>query len=62
MQQDRPQERTATDERVAENRTPAPHVSLTGHPENDDPGTGLPLGTHRNDKSPLDWRPFRSNG
>ena len=59
---DRSNEPSATDERVQENQTPSPHVSLTGHPEQDDPGTGLPLGTHRNDKSPLDWRPTRNNG
>jgi hypothetical protein len=48
-------ERTETDERVAENRTPAPIASVTRNDDTElDPATGLPRGMHDDDASPLD--------
>ena len=49
---DRSNEPTETDERVAENQSPAPIASWT-HDEVD-PSTGLPRGQHDDDSSPLD--------
>jgi hypothetical protein len=55
MENDRSNERTETDERVAENRTPAERAPLTRDDRADtDPATGLPRGTHGDDASPLD--------
>ncbi len=55
MENDRPSDRTETDERVAENRTPAPRAPLTRDDATDtDPATGLPRGMHDDDASPLD--------
>jgi hypothetical protein len=67
MNEDRSTERTETDERVAENQSPAPIASLTREPDGDiDPATGLPRGQHDNDASPLDpgepLDPFRGKG
>jgi hypothetical protein len=39
-------ERTQTDERVAENQTPAPIASLTRDAGDVEPATGLPRGQH----------------
>ena len=47
-------ERTETDERVAENQTPAPIASLTRDAGDVEPATGLPRGQHDDDSSPLD--------
>lgn len=47
-------ERTETDERVAENRAGVPIRTITGNVEDSDPSTGLPRGTHDDDSSPLD--------
>jgi hypothetical protein len=47
-------EPTATDERVAENATPARREPVTRHEGDTDPETGLPPGTHPDDSSPLD--------
>lgn len=48
-------ERTETDERVAENQSPAPIAPLTRDAKTDiDPATGLPRGQHDDDASPLD--------
>jgi len=55
MDQDHSNEPTETDERVAENQTPAPIASLTRDADTDvEPGTGLPRGQHDDDSSPLD--------
>ncbi len=55
MQDDRSNERTETDERVAENRTPAPVAPITRDNGADvDSDTGLPRGMHADDSSPLD--------
>ena len=54
MDQDQTSERTETDERVAENRTPAPIASVTRDDADVDPSTGLPRGMHDDDASPLD--------
>jgi hypothetical protein len=54
MDQNRISERTETDERVAENRTPAPIASVTRDDAGVDPSTGLPPGMHDDDASPLD--------
>jgi hypothetical protein len=52
---DRAHERTETDERVAENQSPAPIAPLTRDAKTDtDPATGLPRGQHDDDASPLD--------
>ncbi len=52
---DRSNEPTATDERVAENAAPAPVAPVTRKPDADvDPATGLPRGMHDDDASPLD--------
>lgn len=51
--EDRPQERTETDERVAENATPSPRTTITGRMEDTDPETGLPRGMHDDDRSPV---------
>jgi hypothetical protein len=52
MKDDEP---TETDERVAENRSPAPIASLTRDAKTDtDQTTGLPRGQHDDDASPLD--------
>lgn len=56
MQDDRSHERTETDERVAENQTPAERVPVTRDDGAVDPDTGLPRGTHGDDSSPLDKR------
>jgi|GEM_PF-2452466 len=62
---DRSDERTETDERVAENAAPAPRTSVVGAGSDAplDPATGLPLGQHDDDRSPLDRNgpldPFR---
>jgi hypothetical protein len=53
MNDDRSTERTETDERVAENRTPSPRRAV-GDAADADPATGLPKGTHDDDRSPLD--------
>jgi hypothetical protein len=55
MEDDRSGERTETDERVAENRAPAPVASVTRDDDPSvDPATGLPRGMHDDDASPLD--------
>jgi hypothetical protein len=55
MEKDRSNQRTETDERVAENRTPAERAPLTRDGGSDiDPATGLPRGMHDDDASPLD--------
>ena len=54
MDQDRSSERTETDERVAENQTPAPIASVTRDARDVDPNTGMPPGMHDDDSSPLD--------
>ena len=55
MENDRSNEPTETDERVAENRTPAQRAPLTRDDSTDtDPASGLPRGMHDNDASPLD--------
>ncbi|HEY4440733.1 MAG TPA: hypothetical protein VGN14_09765 [Candidatus Elarobacter sp.] len=46
--------RTETDERVAENATPAPRAPVTRREGDTDPATGLPPGMHDDDRSPLD--------
>ena len=52
---DRTNERTETDERVAENRAGVPIAPVTRHDDADiDPSTGLPRGMHDDDASPLD--------
>jgi hypothetical protein len=53
---DRPNdERTETDERVAENAAPSPRAPVTRDDGADvDPATGLPRGMHDDDRSPLD--------
>ena len=51
---DRTNERTETDERVAENQTPAQRVAISKDPAQTDPATGLPIGMHDDDRSPLD--------
>jgi hypothetical protein len=55
MENDRSGERSETEERVAENRTPSERAPLTrdDSPETD-PATGLPRGMHDDDASPLD--------
>ncbi len=50
---DRSNERTETDERVAENRGGAPVAPATRDAREADPVTGLPPGVH-DDASPLD--------
>ncbi|HEY0615545.1 MAG TPA: hypothetical protein VGC96_12920 [Candidatus Elarobacter sp.] len=61
---DRSSERTETDERVAENQTPAPIASWDAGEA--DPATGLPRGMHDDDASPVDpgkpLDPFRGKG
>jgi hypothetical protein len=52
MQDDRPSERTETDERVAENQAAAPIA--TWDEDSADPATGLPRGMHDDDASPVD--------
>ena len=55
MNDDRSSERTETDERVAENQTPAQVAPVTRRADADvDPATGLPRGMHDDDTSPLD--------
>jgi hypothetical protein len=55
MDDDRSSERTETDERVEENRHPAPVAPVTRSPQADvDAQTGLPRGMHDDDASPLD--------
>lgn len=58
MDQDRSgNERTETDDRVAENQTPAPITTVFDDEDSDDevdPATGLPRGMHDDDASPLD--------
>ncbi len=55
MEDDRSNERTETDERVAENLMPAERVPVTRDDTGaTDPSTGLPRGTHDDDGSPLD--------
>ena len=55
MEDDRSNERTETDERVDENRTPSPRAPVTRDDDAPvDPGTGLPPGMHDDDASPLD--------
>jgi len=54
MEDDRSNERTETDERVAENRTPAPRAPVARDDSAVDPGTGMPPGMHEDDASPLD--------
>jgi hypothetical protein len=55
MQHDDSGERTETDERVAENRTPAARLPVTRNEDAEiDPATGLPRGMHDDDSSPLD--------
>ena len=53
MDDDRSNQHTETDERVAENRTPSPRRAV-GDAADADPATGLPKGTHDDDRSPLD--------
>ena len=53
MEDDRSTDRTETDERVAENRTPSPRRAI-GDAADADPATGLPKGSHPDDRSPLD--------
>ena len=54
MNEDRSSERTETEERVAENRTPSERVPVTRKSGDTDPATGLPPGMHDDDRSPLD--------
>lgn len=55
MEDNRSNERTETDERVAENQTAAPRAPITRDDSTDtDPATGLPRGMHDDDASPLD--------
>jgi hypothetical protein len=54
MTDDQSQERTETDERVEENRTPAPVASVARDDSDVELGTGLPSGQHDDDASPLD--------
>jgi hypothetical protein len=55
MENDRSNERTETDERVAENQVPAQRAPVTRDDSGDtDPATGLPRGMHDDDASPLD--------
>jgi hypothetical protein len=54
MNEDRSTERTETDDRVDENRTPSERVPLTRKTGDTDPATGLPPGMHDDDHSPLD--------
>ncbi|GAC1659900.1 MAG: hypothetical protein NVS4B13_06260 [Candidatus Elarobacter sp.] len=55
MDEDRSNERTETEERVAENQAPAPIASVTRDPKSEvERGTGLPRGMHDDDASPLD--------
>jgi hypothetical protein len=52
---DRSNEPTATEERVAENAAPSPVAPVTGKADAGiDPATGLPRGMHDDDSSPLD--------
>jgi hypothetical protein len=53
MKDDHSTERTETDERAAENRTPSPRRAV-GDAAEADPATGLPKGMHDDDRSPLD--------
>jgi hypothetical protein len=48
-----PAERTATDDRIDENREPAPIAPVTRDPEKSEPG-GLPPGQSDSTRSPLD--------
>ncbi len=53
--EDRSNERTETDERVAENQMPAPRAPVSRDDDAPvDPGTGMPPGMHGDDASPLD--------
>jgi hypothetical protein len=54
VMKDRTNERTETDERIAENQTPAPRISVIKDTTHVDPATGLPEGMHDDDRSPLD--------
>jgi hypothetical protein len=54
MNEDASNERTETDERVAENRAPSPIAPVTRNDEPVDPQTGMPSGMHDDDTSPLD--------
>ncbi len=55
MKDDRSNEPTETDERVAENRTPSERAPVTRDDRGDiDPRTGMPRGMHDDDASPLD--------
>ena len=55
MEDDRSNERTETDERVAENQTPAQRAPVTRDADAPvDESTGLPPGMHDDDASPLD--------
>jgi len=54
MTHDESEERTETDERVEENRTPAPVAPVSRDAAEVEPGTGLPPGQHDDDASPLD--------
>lgn len=51
--EDRSNERTETDERVAENAAPSPRTTITGRLEDTDLDTGLPAGMHDTRKSPI---------
>ena len=51
--EDRSNERTETDERVAENATPSPRTTITGRLEDTDLETGLPAGMRDTRKSPI---------
>jgi hypothetical protein len=51
---DRSNEPTATDERIAENAVPARRIPVTRREGDTDPQTGLPPGMHDDDSSPLD--------
>jgi hypothetical protein len=54
MTYDGSEERTETDERVEENRTPAPVAPVSRDDADVEPGTGLTRGQHADDASPLD--------
>ncbi|MDP9105748.1 MAG: hypothetical protein M3N49_07425 [Candidatus Eremiobacteraeota bacterium] len=55
MEDDRSNERTETDDRVDENRTPARRAPVSRDEDAAvDPGTGMPPGMHDDDASPLD--------
>jgi len=55
MEDDRSNERTETEDRVAENQLPSERAPVTRDDRADiDPATGMPRGTHEDDASPLD--------